>query len=69
MAANANDTGAAGSWGDTQMYDMQASSAHPGVIMAAMGDGSVRPLSQGMSPYTYNLALIPNDGLILGTDW
>ena len=71
MAANTNDKGLApgSSWGDTQIYDMQASSAHPGVIMAAMGDGSVRALSQGMSQYTYNLALIPNDGLVLGSDW
>jgi hypothetical protein len=48
---------------------MQASSAHPSAVMAVLGDGSVRALSQGMSSYTYNLALIPNDGLVLGADW
>jgi prepilin-type N-terminal cleavage/methylation domain-containing protein len=46
-----------------------ATSAHAAVVMAGMGDGSVRTLTQGMSQYTYNLALIPNDGLPLGSDW
>jgi hypothetical protein len=48
------------------IYDKQASSAHPAVVL---GDGSVRPLSQGMTQYTYNVALIPNDGLVLPSDW
>ena len=64
-----NNPGNPNSWGDTQIYDQQASSAHPTSVMAVLGDGSVRPLSQGMSQYTYNLALIPNDGLVLGSDW
>ncbi|QJW94936.1 DUF1559 family PulG-like putative transporter [Frigoriglobus tundricola] len=77
-AANANATGTLtynnnpdnpNNWGNTQQYEMQASSAHPASVMAVMGDGSVRALSQGMSQYTYNLALIPNDGLVLGSDW
>jgi prepilin-type N-terminal cleavage/methylation domain-containing protein len=51
------------------IYDEQASSAHTGVVMVCLGDGSVRPLSQGMSQLTYNLALIPNDGLVLPSDW
>jgi prepilin-type N-terminal cleavage/methylation domain-containing protein len=46
-----------------------ANSAHAGVVLAGLGDGSVRNLSSGMSQYTYNLALIPNDGLPLGSDW
>ncbi|HTU91458.1 MAG TPA: DUF1559 domain-containing protein [Gemmataceae bacterium] len=50
-------------------YDANAMSAHSGVVQAALGDGSVRGLQQGMSQYTYNLALIPNDGLVLGSDW
>jgi prepilin-type N-terminal cleavage/methylation domain-containing protein len=47
----------------------QANSAHSGVVLAGLGDGSVRNLSSGMSTTTYNLALIPNDGLPLGSDW
>jgi prepilin-type N-terminal cleavage/methylation domain-containing protein len=51
------------------VYHEQAISAHTAVVMAGLGDGSVRPLTQGMSQTTYNLALIPNDGLPLGPDW
>jgi prepilin-type N-terminal cleavage/methylation domain-containing protein len=47
----------------------QASSAHTSVVLAGMGDGSVRNLTSGLSPYTYNLALIPNDSMPLGSDW
>jgi prepilin-type N-terminal cleavage/methylation domain-containing protein len=50
-------------------FHAQAISAHTAVVMAGLGDGSVRPLTQGMSMPTYNLALIPNDGLPLGPDW
>jgi type II secretory pathway pseudopilin PulG len=45
------------------------SSGHTGAILAGLGDGSVRNIAQGMSTYTFNLALIPNDGLVLGSDW
>jgi hypothetical protein len=34
-----------------------------------MCDGSVRPISQGTSQLTFNLLLIPNDGMVLGSDW
>jgi prepilin-type N-terminal cleavage/methylation domain-containing protein len=50
-------------------YDPNAMSAHTGVVLVGLGDGSVRNLAQGMSQYTYNLALIPNDGLPMGSDW
>jgi len=50
-------------------WHSQAISSHTAVVMAGLGDGSVRPLTQGMSLTTYNLALIPNDGLPLGSDW
>ncbi|WP_020468873.1 DUF1559 family PulG-like putative transporter [Zavarzinella formosa] len=52
----------------TNMIGLNAASSHP-VVMVGMGDGSVRGLSASMSQYTYNLALIPNDGLVLGSDW
>ncbi len=57
------------SWGNTQMYEMQASSAHPTAVMAVLGDGSVRAITSSTGYYTYNLALIPNDGLVMGPDW
>jgi hypothetical protein len=38
-------------------------------MLAALGDGSVRNLNQGMSQLTFNLAMVPNDGLPLGSDW
>jgi prepilin-type N-terminal cleavage/methylation domain-containing protein len=49
--------------------DENGVSAHAGVVQAGMGDGSVRGLTQGISQRTYILALIPNDGQPLGSDW
>jgi prepilin-type N-terminal cleavage/methylation domain-containing protein len=45
------------------------SSSHTGVILAGLGDGSVRNLSQGMSQITLNIAMVPNEGLPLPSDW
>jgi hypothetical protein len=50
-------------------YDDNAMSAHTSVIQVGLGDGSVQSLTQGMSQYTYNVALIPNDGLVMLSDW
>jgi prepilin-type N-terminal cleavage/methylation domain-containing protein len=47
----------------------QPSSSHTGVMLVGLGDGSVRSISQGMNPNTFNIAMIPNDGLTLGPDW
>jgi prepilin-type N-terminal cleavage/methylation domain-containing protein len=47
----------------------QPSSAHTGVIIVGLGDASVRNITQGISAPTFNLALVPNDGLPLGSDW
>jgi len=47
----------------------QATSAHTAVVLAGLGDGSVRNLSTGLSLYTYSLALIPSDGFPMGSDW
>ena len=33
------------------------------------GDGHVRNISQGISQNTFNIALVPNDGLPLPSDW
>jgi hypothetical protein len=46
-----------------------ASTGHTGGIMAALGDGSVRVCQAGMSPETWWIALVPDDGNPLGADW
>jgi prepilin-type N-terminal cleavage/methylation domain-containing protein len=48
---------------------VQPSSSHTGVIIVGLGDASVRNITQGISPQTFNLALVPNDGRPLGPDW
>ena len=49
------------------------SSSHTGVLLVSLGDGSVRLISQGIStsqaPFTFELAMVPNDGQPLGADW
>jgi prepilin-type N-terminal cleavage/methylation domain-containing protein len=45
------------------------SSGHTAVILAGVADGSVRPVSQGVSQLTWFLANVPNDGLPLPSDW
>jgi prepilin-type N-terminal cleavage/methylation domain-containing protein len=47
----------------------QASTGHTGGINAALGDGSVRFVAQGMSPTTWWAALTPDAGDIPGSDW
>jgi type II secretory pathway pseudopilin PulG len=38
-------------------------------LLVGMGDGSVRGISPGISQNTFNIALVPNDGLPLPSDW
>jgi prepilin-type N-terminal cleavage/methylation domain-containing protein len=45
------------------------SSSHVSTILACMGDGSVHPIGSGVSKLTLNCALVPNDGITLGSDW
>lgn len=45
------------------------SSGHTAVVMAAMLDGSIRGISPSVSQGTLNLAMFPNDGTPLPTDW
>jgi hypothetical protein len=45
------------------------SGGHSGVIIVAMGDGSVRGVSASVSPMTWFLVNVPNDGLVLDNDW
>ena len=42
---------------------------HPSGMLAALGDGSVRTLSPGMSATTYWSAVTPAGGEVLGIDW
>jgi prepilin-type N-terminal cleavage/methylation domain-containing protein len=46
-----------------------ASTGHTGVILAGLGDCSVKNIAQGMSQNTYNLGLIPCDGYPMPSDW
>jgi prepilin-type N-terminal cleavage/methylation domain-containing protein len=45
------------------------SSSHTGALIVGLGDGSVRNLNQGISQLTFNIAMVPNDGLSLPPDW
>lgn len=58
-----------GATGNTCLGYTAATSGHTGIILAGLADGSVRTIAQGMSTTTFNLALIPNDGLPLPSDW
>jgi prepilin-type N-terminal cleavage/methylation domain-containing protein len=40
-----------------------------GGILVGLFDGSVRVVAQGISQYTWQNAVMPNDGLPLGSDW
>jgi prepilin-type N-terminal cleavage/methylation domain-containing protein len=53
----------------TNCDPQRPSSAHTSLILAGLGDGSVRTISSGMSQLTWFLANVPNDGGVLGSDW
>jgi prepilin-type N-terminal cleavage/methylation domain-containing protein len=40
-----------------------------GGLIVGLGDGSVRTVSSGISQTTWQAALYPNDGVVLGSDW
>jgi type II secretory pathway pseudopilin PulG len=44
-------------------------SPHPGVMIAGLGDGSVRTVSSSISTSTWYHACHPKDGTVLGPDW
>jgi prepilin-type N-terminal cleavage/methylation domain-containing protein len=48
---------------------MSLQSPYTGGIMVGMGDGSVRLVPSGISPYSWNLALNPNDRLTFDGSW
>jgi len=47
----------------------QVNSSTDGGILCATFDGSVHLISQGISQITWQNAILPNDGLVLGPDW
>jgi prepilin-type N-terminal cleavage/methylation domain-containing protein len=53
----------------TQCDFFQPSSSHIGGILVTLADGSVRFITSSVSQLTFNIALVPNDGLVLGSDW
>jgi prepilin-type N-terminal cleavage/methylation domain-containing protein/prepilin-type processing-associated H-X9-DG protein len=46
-----------------------ASTGHTGGMNVGLCDGSIRTLAQGMSPTTFWIAIVPNDGLAMPSDW
>jgi hypothetical protein len=44
-------------------------SAHSGVMLCALGDGSVRTVTASVSPMTFYAAVTPAGGEVPGTDW
>jgi prepilin-type N-terminal cleavage/methylation domain-containing protein len=49
--------------------NMQLQSPYLSGALVALGDGSVRSVSSGVSSYSWNLALNPADGLIFDDTW
>jgi hypothetical protein len=46
-----------------------ASSGHTGGVQVCLGDGSVRSVPETISLRTWNAALTPNSGDLIGSDW
>jgi prepilin-type N-terminal cleavage/methylation domain-containing protein len=44
-------------------------SVHPGIINAAMMDGSVQTISSSVSQRSWNFALVPDDGGVFDSTW
>jgi prepilin-type N-terminal cleavage/methylation domain-containing protein len=54
---------------DTNCNPYLYNSGHTGGMNVGLGDGSVRMVVPGMSALTWDYALQPNDGHVLGPDW
>ena len=46
-----------------------AQAGHPSGMNVCLADGSVRVVSSGISQQTWTNAMLPADGMVLGTDW
>jgi prepilin-type N-terminal cleavage/methylation domain-containing protein len=44
-------------------------SEHTGLVLVGLMDGSVRGVNSGVSPSSWQWALQPDDGQVLGSDW
>lgn len=44
-------------------------SAHPGVVVCALADGSVKQVSTSIMRDTWQYAVLPDDHMVLGPDW
>ncbi|WP_020473806.1 DUF1559 family PulG-like putative transporter [Zavarzinella formosa] len=53
----------------TNSWRWLPSSAHSGLVVACMADGSVRNVNANVTPTTFWRAANPTDGNVLGTDW
>jgi prepilin-type N-terminal cleavage/methylation domain-containing protein len=53
----------------TKAFWNTPTSAHTGVLLVSMMDGSGRGVRAQVSPATWSLAVTPADGLSLGSDW
>jgi hypothetical protein len=42
---------------------------HFDVMIVAIADGSVHTVDPTVTPNTWNMACMPNDGGVLGSDW
>jgi prepilin-type N-terminal cleavage/methylation domain-containing protein len=56
-------------WQSTNCISTVASTGHPAGIQVCLADGSVRSCARGMSPQTWWMAIVPDDGNVLGSDW
>jgi prepilin-type N-terminal cleavage/methylation domain-containing protein len=52
-----------------QCNPMMTQAIHTGVLLAGLGDGSVRTIHSGISSTTWWAAVTPNGGDLLGSDW
>jgi prepilin-type N-terminal cleavage/methylation domain-containing protein len=55
-------------WQSTKCVSTVASTGHIGGIQTGLADGSVRTCTQGMSPLTWWMAMVPDDGQAFNFD-
>jgi hypothetical protein len=53
----------------TSAIPTRPNSAHSGVLLVLMMDGSGRGVGSNVSAITWGIVVSPNDGLVVGTDW
>jgi len=53
----------------TMCDNTRPSSMHSGVAQVAMMDGSTRGVTAAVSANTWQIAIVPDDGLVLPSDW